>query len=253
MMTLNLRYDNANDKENGWDLRKAEVVTMIDFYHPTILGIQEGLSNQVAYLDSALTDYDYTGVGREDGKRKGEFSAIFYNKHTIKLISSKTYWLSETPDTVSIGWDAALERIVTFGKFVHLKTKDTIYVFNTHMDHIGKLARENSSKLILRIIDSMNIWHKNVVVMGDLNSQPDEVAAQTISSRLLDMRWKPHVTSYGPEGTFNQFNIDLPVTKRIDYIFVKNMTVTEHIHLDDRRKNNLWLSDHLPVLVKMRF
>jgi endonuclease/exonuclease/phosphatase family metal-dependent hydrolase len=253
MMTLNLRYDNANDKENGWDLRKAELVTMIHFYHPAILGIQEGLSNQVAYLDSALTDYHYTGVGREDGKRKGEFSAIFYNKHTIKLISSKTYWLSETPDTVSIGWDAALERIVTFGEFVQVKQNDTFYVFNCHMDHIGKLARENSSKLILRIIDSMNIWHKKVVVMGDLNSQPDEVAAQTLSNRLLDMRGKPHVVSYGPEGTFNQFNTDLPVTNRIDYIFVKNITVTEHIHLDDRRKNNLWLSDHLPVLVKMRF
>jgi endonuclease/exonuclease/phosphatase family metal-dependent hydrolase len=253
MMTLNLRYDNANDKENGWDLRKAEVVTMIDFYHPDIVGIQEGLSNQVAYLDSALTDYDYTGVGREDGKRKGEFAAIFFNKHTIKLISSKTYWLSETPDTVSKGWDAALERIVTFGKFVHLKTKDTIYVFNTHMDHIGKLARENSAKLILRIIDGMKIWNKKLIVMGDLNSEPDDAAAKILSNSLSDMRGKPHVVSYGPEGTFNQFNTDLPVTKRIDYIFVKNITVTEHIHLDDRRKNNLWLSDHLPVLVKMKF
>ncbi len=252
MMTFNLRYDNAEDNENGWGYRKAEVVEMIDFYHPDILGIQEGLYNQVTYLDSALTDYDYTGVGREDGKRQGEFSAIFYNKHKVKLISSRTYWLSETPDTVSIGWDAALERIVTLGKFVQLKNKDTFYVFNCHMDHIGKLARGNSAKLILRIIDGMKIWNKKVIVMGDLNSEPDDAAVHTLTSKLSDMRGKPHVVSHGPDGTFNQFNIDLPVTKRIDYIFVKNITVTEHIHIDDRRKNNLWLSDHLPVLVKMR-
>ncbi|GBL35727.1 hypothetical protein EMGBS15_13220 [Filimonas sp.] len=253
MMTFNLRYDNANDKENAWGNRKDEIVDMINYYHPDILGIQEGLYQQVTYLDSALIDYEYTGIGREDGKRKGEFSAIFYNRHKIKLLSSRTYWLSETPDTVSVGWDAALERIVTFGKFVDLKTKDTFYVFNGHFDHIGKIARENSAKLIVSVIEKMKIWHKKVIVMGDLNSEPSDSAVQILSAQLSDMKGKQNLKTYGPEGTFNQFNIDLPVTKRIDYIFVKNITITEYIHIDDRRKNNLWLSDHLPVMVKMKW
>lgn len=253
LMTFNLRYDNANDKENAWGNRKNEIVDMINYYHPDILGVQEGLYPQVTYLDSALKEYEYTGIGREDGKTKGEFSAIFYDRHKIKLLSSRTYWLSETPDTVSVGWDAALERIVTFGKFVDIKTKDTFYVFNGHFDHIGKIARENSARLILSIIDSMKIGHKKVIVMGDLNSEPDDAAVQILTTRFTDMKVKENAVTYGPEGTFNEFNTELAVKKRIDYIFAKNITITEYIHIDDRRKNNLWLSDHLPVMAKMKW
>lgn len=251
-MTYNLRYDNAGDKENSWPLRKEEMVNMIQFYHPDVLGIQEGLYHQVQYLDSALVNYEYAGVGRDDGDKKGEFSAIFYDTNKFKLVSTKTYWLSDTPEKVSVGWDAAMERIVTFAELKSKLTQDTLYVFNCHMDHIGKVAREKSAELIVQIIDKMNITTNKIVVMGDFNSTPDESAAQLFLSKMDCGFNAKDVITYGPLGTFNAFDILTPVTKRIDYIFTKNIKVTHYIHIDDRRKNNLWLSDHLPVLVNSK-
>ncbi len=248
-MTYNLRYDNPGDKDNSWPLRKDEMVNMIQFYHPDVLGIQEGLYRQVQYLDSALVNYDYAGVGRDDGDKKGEFSAIFFNAKKIKLLKTKTYWLSDTPDKVSIGWDAAMERIVTFAMLQSISTKDTLYVFNCHMDHIGKVARENSAKLIFQIIEAMHISRNKVVVMGDFNSEPTEPAALLFAQKMDGGFNAKDVITYGPLGTFNTFDILMPVTKRIDYIFTKNLRVTQYLHIDDRRKNNLWLSDHLPVMV----
>ncbi len=249
-MTLNLRYENTYDKENGWDKRRDEVARMINFYQPDLLGIQEGLYAQVHFLDSALPHYDYIGVGREDGKQQGEYAAIFYNTKKLTCLNQKTYWLSETPDKVSKGWDAALERIVTFGTFVAKGKKDTFYVFNCHMDHIGKTAREQSARFILHLIDSMCLAKSKVVLTGDMNAEPDEAPLQVFKTRFDDLYQTPSIQHYGPPGTFNNFKTDQPVTKRIDYIFVKNIPVYSYIHIDDRRDNTLWLSDHLPVLAR---
>ena len=247
-MTFNLRYNNPGDKENCWEYRKVEVADMLHRYHPDILGIQEGLQDQVLYLDSALEDYSCTGVGRDDGKAKGEYSAIFYNTGRFRLLSMKTYWLSDTPDTVSVGWDAAMERIATFAMFSDLKTGDTLCVFNTHMDHIGMQARENSARLILRIIDQQKLWNKRLVVMGDFNATPQETPVKLFAEKLQCAYNNSRETKQGPTGTFNAFNTTDPVTKRIDYIFTRNISISHYRHIDDRRKNNLWLSDHLPVM-----
>ena len=152
IMSYNIRYSTERDKENQWEYRKAEVVELINYYSPEIFGIQEGLEKQVKYIDMALDNYRYVGVGRDDGKTKGEYAAIFYNHDRLRPISSHTYWLSETPNEVSIGWDASMERITTFGQFYDMQTEDTLYVFNCHFDHIGKTSRKNSAKLILKII-----------------------------------------------------------------------------------------------------
>ncbi len=249
-MSFNLRYNNPGDKENSWENRKVEVADMLNRYRPGILGIQEGLHDQVVYLDSALEQYDYTGVGREDGKTKGEYSAIFYHTATYKLLSSKTYWLSETPEKVSVGWDAALERIVTYASFINRNTNDTVHVFNCHLDHMGKVAREKSAELMLRLITGMNIADKKLVVMGDFNAEPHEAPILLFDKQMKCFYKKEGVVSKGPTGTFNSFNTEEFVTRRIDYIFTKKMTVSEYHHIDQRRSNQLWLSDHLPVLVK---
>lgn len=247
-MTYNLRYNNPGDKENCWEYRKAEVADMLHRYEPDILGIQEGLQDQVLYLDSTLVDYSYTGVGRDDGKTKGEYSAIFYNTKRFHLLYTKTYWLSDTPDTVSVGWDAAMERIATFAMFSDLTKGDTLYVFNTHMDHIGVQARENSARLILRIIEQRHLGDKRLVVMGDFNATPEETPVLLFSEKL---QCAYRETKQSTPGTFNAFNISQPVTKRIDYIFTNKLSVKHYLHIDDRRKNNLWLSDHLPVLIQL--
>ena len=250
-MTYNIRYNNPNDGVNWWGHRKSEVSEMINYYAPEIIGIQEGLENQVKYLDSTLVDYNYVGVGRDDGKLKGEFTAVFYKKECYKIRSTKTYWLSETPNKVSIGWDASMERIVTFVEFLDLKTNETLYVFNCHYDHKGRIAQKKSSELLLQIIDDKKIDDQKIIVMGDFNAQPNDEPIKTLKKELIDHYNKSGVVSYGPLGTFNQFATDKLIERRIDYILTKNITVKTYIHIDDRRKNNLFLSDHLPVMIKV--
>ncbi|WP_420321629.1 endonuclease/exonuclease/phosphatase family protein [Flagellimonas sp.] len=250
-MTYNIRYNNPNDKENWWENRKQDVTTLIKHYKPDILGIQEGLHEQVAYLDEVLTNYTYAGVGRDDGKQKGEYAAIFYNKKNLELLETKTYWLSETPNKVSVGWDASMERIVTYAKFKDKNAEKIIHVFNCHYDHIGKLARKNSSELILDLIDKMEIQNEPIAVIGDLNSHPDEAPVQILKTELQDAFEHSKTPAYGPVGTFNGFNPTEDLTQRIDYIFTKNIQVRSFRTIDDRRKNGLYPSDHLPILITL--
>lgn len=251
VMSFNIRYDNPNDDLNWWGYRKSEVAKMINYYSPEIIGIQEGLDNQVKYLDSSLVDYDYIGVGRDDGKSNGEYAAIFYKKKKFKLLNTKTYWLSETPDSISVGWDASMERIVTFGEFLDIKKGDTMYIFNCHFDHIGKLAQNKSAELILKIIQEKGLEDSKVIVMGDLNCEPHEKPIETLRITLKDAYNISQSKSYGPIGTYNAFDLTNLIVKRIDYIFIKNIDVLKYVNIDDRRTNNWYLSDHLPVLVKI--
>ncbi|MGX1928831.1 endonuclease/exonuclease/phosphatase family protein [Flagellimonas sp. 2504JD4-2] len=248
IMTYNIRYNNPGDNENWWENRKQDVATLIDYYKPDILGIQEGLYEQVNYLDDTLNNYAFAGVGRDDGKQKGEYAAIFFNTENLELLNTKTYWLSETPKVVSVGWDASMERIVTYAKFNDKNTGQIIHVFNCHYDHIGELARENSSKQVLELIKEMGIANERITVIGDLNSHPEESPIQILGTELQDAFEKSSKPAYGPIGTFNGFNPNEDLTRRIDYIFTKNIQVQSFRTIDDRRKNGLYPSDHLPVM-----
>lgn len=250
VMSFNIRYDNPNDAENSWERRKEEVVQLVDFYNPDFLGIQEGLIRQLEFVNSHLSHYDYVGKGRDDGKEKGEFTAIFYDTTKYELIETKTFWLSETPDTVSVGWDASMERISTYGAFVHKNTNDSLFLFNCHFDHIGPMSRKMSADLIRKKIKEFGLEAKKVVVMGDLNCKPQTEPLKLLCQELddaLEVAAKPH---YGPWGTYNGFDANFAMI-RIDYILTKNLKVKSHRHIDDRRKNSLFPSDHLPVLVEI--
>lgn len=247
VMTYNIRYDAKSDTLNNWDLRKEAMVKLMEHYAPTFIGLQEALANQVTYLDDALPTYGYVGVGREDGKEKGEYSAVLYTKNEYKVVQSNTFWLSETPENISKGWDATLERICTYGLFEHLVTKEQIWVFNTHFDHIGELARSHSAQLIVDKIKEMVKGNVPIVLMGDFNLEPDGKGISIIKGYLQDGIQISKRLFYGPEGTFNGFDPNMKLDRRIDYIFVKNTRVTEYMHIDDRMDNNRHISDHLPV------
>ncbi len=248
VMTYNIRYDNPNDKENWWQHRKTDVAQLIDYYHPDIVGTQEGLIHQLDYINEHTTHYTYIGVGRDDGQKKGEFTAIFYDTRKLEILEDKTFWLSTTPDQISVGWDASMERICTYAKFRILESKVVIHVFNTHFDHIGPKAREESARLLLSKIEEFGLQNEKVVVMGDLNSEPKNLPITLLSAELSDGLKYAEKKFYGPIGTSNQFDISHIPNKRIDYIFTKNFITKEYRHIDDRRTNNLWVSDHLPVL-----
>lgn len=247
VMTYNLRYNNPRDGENAWEERKNDVVALIRHYQPEFLGIQEGLLDQMSYLDQSLPRYSYVGVGRDDGQTKGEFAGIFYRHDLWNLYRSQTLWLSETPNQVSVGWDASMERIVTYAAFIRKESNDTLHVFNAHFDHIGSLAQRNSAEMLIRLIHDMQLTNRQVIVMGDFNSLPNSEGIQLLRQELNDSR--NAAETYGPVGTFNAFEPCEPVTKCIDYIFTKNLRQLRQEHIDDRRQNGLWVSDHLPVLL----
>ena len=252
IMSYNIRYDNTWDVENSWTIRKNKVSQILIQYAPSIIGIQEGLLNQVQYIDSSLINYDYVGVGRDDGKEKGEFCAIYFDTTRYVLLKNSTFWLSETPDTISVGWDAALERICTYGLFKDRITKEEFWVFNTHFDHIGVVAREKSSELILKRINKINRQSLPVILMGDFNSIPNSPSVKEIITELSDALQISLEKLQGPRGTFNGFNEDLPIEKRIDYIFTNKLKVLSYTHINDRLDNNRHVSDHLPVMIKIQ-
>ncbi|MFZ1798842.1 MAG: endonuclease/exonuclease/phosphatase family protein, partial [Chitinophagaceae bacterium] len=145
VMTYNIRFAGSADDEanNSWNSRKDLVAEVIRFNKADIFGLQEALHSQIVDIKNSFPKYNWVGVGREDGKEGGEYSPIFFNTEKYKLIHTSTFWLSETPDSVSKGWDAAFKRVVTWSEFTFLSSGQKFFVFNTHFDHIGESARIN--------------------------------------------------------------------------------------------------------------
>lgn len=254
IMSYNIRLDVASDGENRWDNRKEMLAGQIQFYEPDFLGVQEALPSQMQYLKAGLhSNYQSIGVGRDDGKDQGEYSAIFYNHTAYKMLEQSTFWLSETPDKVSLGWDAKYKRVCTYGLFENKATKQKIWVFNTHFDHIGDIARTKSAELILQKIKELNKLNLPYILMGDFNLEEKSEPIQLIKKQLIDTKYGAK-QSFGPSGTFNAFEFNKPVTMRIDYIFTSatGLEITKYAILSDS-KDCRYPSDHLPVYTEVVF
>jgi len=258
LMTFNVRYDNPEDSLNNWKYRKDFAANMIRFYDIDVLGTQEVLNNQLNDLLSALPQYAYAGVGRLDGKKAGEYSAVFYKKDKFDLLDSGNFWLSENPSAAGVkGWDAACERIVTWVILKEKKTEKKFAFINTHFDHVGKIARRESAKLLLSKVKEI-AKDLPLFVSGDFNSTPQSEVITMLTDKnrtnhLIDSRSiAPFI--YGPAWTNHSFGED-PMEKRriIDYIFVNNKVKVEVEAVIAERLNNLYLSDHNPVLLKASF
>lgn len=253
-MTYNIRYANVNDGDNQWEKRKEYLGDQIEFYAPDVIGIQEGLQLQVNYLNARLAEYDFIGVGRNDGKNKGEYCAIFYDRRKLDVLEQDTFWLSEHPEKVSVGWDAAMERICTYGLFSNKITGKKFWVFNTHFDHIGVLAREKSAVLIAQKIKEINEGNFPVILMGDFNLNDQSKAITFLSGEFNDTRMVSKNRPFGPFGTFTGFAFEEPVKDRIDYIFCskEDIRVQKYAVLTDSRDQK-YPSDHFPVLIQVEF
>lgn len=252
IMTYNIRLDVASDGENAWPKRKDYFASQIQFYSPDIFGVQEATPNQVTDIASALPNYNKFGVGREEGGT-GEACTIYYKKDRFKVEQSNTFWLSETPNVVSRGWDAACNRVCTYGLFKDLKTKKTFWVFNLHLDHMGEEARIKGVQLALKKISELNTKKYPAFLMGDFNSEPDTKQIAEIKKVMDDTKDVSKEKPFGPSGTFNDFKHNEPVTLLLDYIFVsKNsgLKIQKHAVLSDS-KDLKYPSDHLPVLIEI--
>jgi endonuclease/exonuclease/phosphatase family metal-dependent hydrolase len=254
LITYNIRLDLASDGENDWSHRKDFFNSQIQFYEPDIFGVQEATPPQVLDIAKGLPHYDYIGIGR-DGDGKGESASIYYNKKRLHLLLSATFWLSETPDIISKGWDAACNRVCTYGLFEDQKSKKTFWVFNTHLDHMGENARTNGIALILSKINQLNTAKLPVFFMGDFNSEPNSERIVNLKKIMFDSRELSIEKPFGPSGTFNDFKHNEPVTKLIDYIFISKdsvIKVKKYAVLSDS-KDLKYPSDHLPVYIEINF
>jgi endonuclease/exonuclease/phosphatase family metal-dependent hydrolase len=252
IMTYNLRYENTTDGENVWPNRRDFVLNQINYFEPDLIGTQEGVTSQLAWLDENLADYSYTGVARE-GEGKGEYSAIFYNNKKFKIIEKGDFWLSETPEKVSKGWDAAQHRICSYALFEDIKEGTRFYMFNTHFDHKGNIAREKSAELIIEKIKTINSSNLPYIFSGDLNITPEHPAVQKLAAAMNDSRKVCLTKPFGPEETFCNFDVCKPPEKRIDYIFTdkENFTVTKYAVFANIQ-NVRYPSDHYPVMINCK-
>ncbi|MFD1616152.1 endonuclease/exonuclease/phosphatase family protein [Gelatiniphilus marinus] len=251
VITYNIRLDVASDGENAWANRKGFLSSQVQFYSPDILGVQEARPNQMTDLKEVLKDYKTIGIGR-DGYNKGEFSAIFYNAKKLKVEEENTFWLSETPSEISMGWDAAYPRICTYGLFTVLENNQKIWVFNTHLDHVGKEAQLQGMQLILKKIKTLNTNDFPVIVMGDFNVEPNSELITNLKQTLNDSKDKAKLV-FGSKGTFNVFKFNEPVTRRIDYIMLSKSTKieVEKYGVLSSSIDLKYPSDHFPVFVEL--
>ncbi|RXM37677.1 endonuclease/exonuclease/phosphatase [Chryseobacterium sp. CH21] len=251
VMSFNIRLNVESDKDNAWPKRKQDVADLLAYYHPDYFGVQEALPEQMKDIKTGLKNYDYIGVGRDDGKEQGEFSAIFYDTNKLEIVKSGTFWLSETPEKPSKGWDAALNRICTYAVFKDKKSKKEFLAMNLHFDHVGNVARVKSSELILKKIKELNPKNLPVALSGDFNLTDDSEPIKILSQNMKDTFYHSETKHYGPVGTFTGFNVNEVPKDRIDYIFTKGFKIRSHRHINDRRENLLYPSDHFPVIVNL--
>lgn len=254
VMSFNIRLDVKSDGENWWEKRKDKVAALMNYYEADFVGAQEVQHHQLQYLLGELKNYSHIGVGRDDGKTEGEYSCIFYNKEKFKLLQQATFWLSATPDSVSRGWDAACNRVCTYGLFQSKKTKKKVWVFNTHLDHMGTTARIESVKLIAQKINELShAENVPVIITGDFNAKPTDEPVKFMLTAFLNSRTISEMPAYGPADTWNGFQFDKIPEGCIDYIFVKQhakLTVKKFATITDSYDKK-YPSDHFPVLAEM--
>ena len=249
-MSFNIRWASPNDGENVWANRKEMAIEAILTHQADVIGLQEVTHAQLLDLRQGLPAYDFCGVGRADGKERGEYSPIFFKKERFELIQTKTLWLSETPTKIaSRGWDAALPRIMTYAELKDRTSARTFFVFNTHFDHLGKRARAESARLILDQISRV-AEGQPVLLTGDFNATTEEMPFRILTADLSDAKSLSPKPDYGSKATFNGFGKaeDNPV---IDYVFVNRYWKVKQHEILEIRKDSLYISDHYPVLVRL--
>lgn len=255
LMTFNLRYDTPSDGVNAWPNRRDWVAALIRFHAPDAVGVQEALAHMLADLDARLQGFARVGVGRADGRAGGEFSAILYRTDRLALLDSGTFWLSATPEVPgSKGWDAAIERVATWARFRDKRTGCRHVHLNTHFDHVGERAREESARLIRRRLAEL-AGGDPVVVTGDLNADPASAPYRVLTRDTLEGALSPlrdayaasRAGHYGPTSTWTAFRAIEP-GRRIDYVLVSpGAAVLTHAILSDSWDGR-FPSDHLPVV-----
>ena len=250
VISYNIRYMNTKDGDNNWEFRKQASINMVNEEQPTVFGLQEAVKAQVDFLAENLPNYAYYGVGRDDGAEKGEFMAIFYDKKEVELLDKGTFWLSETPDTPTKGWDAQCFRTCTWTIFKCKDTGKKFAYFNTHLDHRGKVAQKEGLKTIAAKIHEKTADEMPVFLSGDFNIRADSPHFEAVRPFMADSRELATETDH--RGTYTGWKVrETPVV--VDHIFVRGVEVDKFQVLCDKNYGAPYISDHYPVMTTARF
>ncbi len=251
VMSYNIRMDTKKDGTNAWPMRCSATLEMIEDQNPDVFGVQEAFSHQVQFIEEYCRDYKCVGVGREDGKHDGEHMSIFWNKKTVSVLKWGTFWLSETPDIPSKGWDAACFRTATWALMKDRRTGNKFYFVNTHLDHRGAEARRNGLKLIVDKIEEINPEGYPMVLTGDFNVTPDNPALDELDMRMKSAR---NVADRSDNHrTFNGWG-KAAQDRIIDYIYISGFSYCpEYQTVTKKYADRTFISDHYPICARLIF
>ena len=251
VMSYNIRLSTDKDGTNAWKYRCPATLEMIKDQNPDVIGVQEALPEQVSFLEEWVEGYDCVGVGRDDGKKKGEFMSIFWNKKTVKLMKWGTFWLSETPEKPSMGWDAACYRTATWALMKDKRTGERFYFVNTHLDHVGVEARKNGLKLIVERIAEINPEGYPMVLTGDFNMKPSAPELKDLDACMKSAR-KVALTTDSHQ-TFNDWG-KAKSDMVIDYIYISGFSsCLEYQTVTKKYNDRKFISDHYPIFARLIF
>lgn len=251
VMSYNIRMGIAKDGTNSWEFRCPATIEMLNAQKPDVFGVQEAFEFQIRFIEEYCRDYKSVGVGRDDGKKKGEYMSIFWNKKTVSLLKWGTFWLSETPDKPSKGWDAHCRRTATWALMKDKKTGKKFYFVNTHLDHKGKEAQKNGLKLIVDRIESINPQGYPMVLTGDFNIKPDNAALVGLDSRMQSTRKIAADTDN--HNTFNGWSVK-PTDSVIDYIYISGFSsCPQYKTVTEKYAERPFVSDHYPIFARVVF
>lgn len=251
VMSYNIRYGGAKDGTNSWHMRCPATIEMLRDIKPDVFGVQEAMDYQVKFIDEYTKEYKNVGVGRDNGKHEGEHMSIFWNKKTVSLLKWGTFWLSETPEVPSKGWDAVCRRTATWALMKDKKTGKKFYFVNTHLDHKGVEAQKNGLMLIIERIAKINPEGYPMVLTGDFNIKPDNRNLKELdkimhSTRKIALKTDNHNTFNG-WGKAKKDNV-------IDFIYVSGFSsCPEYRTVTDRYADKAFVSDHYPIISRLIF
>ncbi len=248
VISYNVRLSGVDDGANSWDLRKEASINMINEERPTIFGVQEATPEQMAYLVENLPQYGHIGVGREDGVSEGEHMSIFYLLEEVELLDGGTFWLSESPDTPSMGWDAACKRTCTWTKLRMRKTGVEFAYLNTHLDHVGKVAQREGLALIVERAAEIVPQGMTAFLTADFNTTTDDPIFEPLKADMIDAREASPESD--PRGTYNGWGGSEMV---IDHIFFRGAEAQSFKVLRDKDYGAPYISDHYPVVLDATF
>jgi endonuclease/exonuclease/phosphatase family metal-dependent hydrolase len=253
VMTFNIRYGTAHDRQNNWPNRQEMTVRMLQQYGADIVGTQETLDFQADYIQHWIPEYRWFGPERMKAGSP-ERCAILYRWREFVPVDTGTFWLSETPEVFgSRSWDSSLPRIATWALFHHLESGASFHFYNTHFDHVGQQARVEGMKLILAHIER-TAGKGPVIFLGDFNvtAEKNEVYDLAIEAGFQDV-WHTAAKRDGPAATWNAFQPLKPESdRRIDWILTRGPLQADYIETITYSEGGRWVSDHFPVFARLR-